>query len=83
MKADPMIDCIESVIRSHGLTRRHRKWKIIMMSPSQIVFDQHLATDLSHDHTLIFVSGRYEGIDHRVRLRLQQYYPKHSHKISI
>jgi tRNA (guanine37-N1)-methyltransferase len=83
MKAEPMIDSIEAVLQHEWLTRRHKKRKIIVLWPSQTIFDQYMATDLSNLNTLIFVSGRYEGIDHRVTLRLQQYYPKHYQTISI
>jgi tRNA (guanine37-N1)-methyltransferase len=83
MKAEPMIDCIEAVIKSQWLTRRHRKWKIIVLGPSQRVLDQHVASNLSKYETLIMVSGRYEGIDHRVWIRLQKHYARHSETISI
>lgn len=83
MKAEPMIDCIESIIASEWLTRRHRKRKIIVLGPSQTILNQYHAMNLSTYKTLIIVSGRYEGMDHRVRLRLQKHYPHHSQTLSI
>lgn len=48
------------------------RMKLIMVWPSKTVFNQQIAHDLSvYDH-LIFICGRYEGIDHRVNLRCER-----------
>jgi len=43
-----------------------QKPKVILMSPAGHRFDQHMATQLSHEPHLIIVCGHYEGVDHRV-----------------
>lgn len=40
--------------------------KTILMTPQGRRFDQNLAEELSREKSLIFVCGRYEGIDERV-----------------
>jgi tRNA (guanine37-N1)-methyltransferase len=79
MKAEPVIDAIRSSFKpplssfSGGKEPRVSwiKTKIIMVGPSKTVFNQQIAHELSiYDH-LICICGRYEGIDHRVKMRCQ------------
>ncbi|MBP7885095.1 hypothetical protein KAZ93_02935 [Patescibacteria group bacterium] len=42
-----------------------------------------MAHTLQDKDILIFICGRYEGIDHRVSLRLDQTYPHHRSKLSL
>ncbi|MFK7800846.1 MAG: tRNA (guanosine(37)-N1)-methyltransferase TrmD [Anaerolineae bacterium] len=44
--------------------------KIILMTPQGRKFDQALASELSHADHLVFICGRYEGVDERVRQHL-------------
>ncbi|AKH33077.1 tRNA (guanine-N(1)-)-methyltransferase [candidate division SR1 bacterium Aalborg_AAW-1] len=58
-------------------------FKIIIPHPSQDVFNQSFAHNWSECSHLLFICGRYEGIDERVRLRLKKNYPDHTQRISL
>jgi tRNA (guanine37-N1)-methyltransferase len=60
-KAEPIFRALES-LRKDGVHR-----KVIYMSPRGMPFDQSLAEELSEEpHRLVFLCGRYEGVDERV-----------------
>lgn len=61
MKADVWGFAIDSI-----LEKAQSKVVLIMPTPSGKVFNQQMAQDLSSDDHLIFINGRYEGIDSRV-----------------
>ena len=44
--------------------------RVIMLTPQGRLFDQAMARDLSQEPRLIFLSGRYEGFDERIRIGL-------------
>ena len=44
--------------------------RVILMSPQGRTFDQRMAKELAGEGRLIFICGRYEGVDERVRARL-------------
>ena len=91
MKAPPIIAAIKHWITKNKLWIKSEKWKstnwnqrhIIIPSPSQIIFCQQYAHQRSEYKHLLFICGRYEGIDERVRLRLQKKYPQHITKVSL
>ncbi|MCL2706387.1 MAG: tRNA (guanosine(37)-N1)-methyltransferase TrmD [Spirochaetaceae bacterium] len=58
LKPDPLFEALDSVSASAIRT--------IYPSPSGKVFNQAYAKDLSKEKELIFICGRYEGIDQRV-----------------
>jgi tRNA (guanine37-N1)-methyltransferase len=61
MKAGPVVKGIEQLKTTDGSPR------VILMTPQGVPFDHNEARRLStYDH-LLFVCGRYEGIDERVR----------------
>ncbi len=60
IKAQPMIDAVESIVATID-----GAWAIVMTSPSKDVFSQKYAHLFSKYDHLIFVCGRYEGIDYR------------------
>ena len=61
MKAGPIVEGIEQLKSTDGSPR------VILMTPQGVPFDHNEARRLStYDH-LLFVCGRYEGIDERVR----------------
>lgn len=61
MKAGPVVEGIEQLKSTDGSPR------VILMTPQGVPFDHNEARRLStYDH-LLFVCGRYEGIDERVR----------------
>jgi tRNA (guanine37-N1)-methyltransferase len=61
MKAEPIVAAIEYLKSTNGVSR------IILMTPQGIPFDHYTAKRLSQLDHLLFVCGRYEGVDERVR----------------
>lgn len=62
MKPEPIVEAIE-YIKSDGAERF-----IILLSPQGKVFNQNMARNLSQERRrLVFICGRYEAIDERVR----------------
>ncbi|MFQ5444488.1 MAG: tRNA (guanosine(37)-N1)-methyltransferase TrmD, partial [Nitrospinales bacterium] len=62
MNVEPIVRAIEAVKKDRPSART------VLMSPSGRRFDQEKARELSQAGDLIFVCGRYEGIDERVGL---------------
>lgn len=61
MTPQPLFDCIKAV------KRKNPKAPVIYMSPHGKVLDYKLAKKLAKKKGLIFLCGRYEGIDERIR----------------
>lgn len=59
MRPEPWFEAVEAI---EGWERARR----ILLSPAGRRFDQTLARELSGEHHLILMCGRYEGIDERV-----------------
>ncbi len=81
MKAQPVIDSIESIVNSKKWIVNN--WKIIFLSPSKQIFNQQLAYDYSKLDHIIFVSWRYEWIDYRFEQYMQKKYPDNFVKLSL
>ena len=81
IKAEPIIDAVESIIKDNNL--KDSDFKIIFPSPSKDIFTQKNAYTYSKQEDLIFVCGRYEWIDYRRELYMQKHYPKQFEKISL
>jgi len=65
MKPDPVFEAIESV-KAKGEPAR-----VVLLSPQGRVFSHDMALELSKEtRRIVFICGRYEGIDERVRLVL-------------
>ncbi len=64
-------------------TWRKSKFLIIIPHPSQDVFNQSHAHTWSEYSHLLFICGRYEGIDERVWLWLQKNFPDHVVRVSL
>ena len=60
MRPGPLIDAIESV--------RRRESRLVLLTPTGRRFSQAIAHELAAERHLVLVSGRYEGVDERVRL---------------
>ncbi len=60
MNVEPIVRAIEAVRESRPGART------ILLSPGGRSFDQKMAWELSEEENLIFVCGRYEGVDERV-----------------
>jgi tRNA (guanine37-N1)-methyltransferase len=59
MKPEPIFQAVESVKREDSY--------VILTSPQGRRFEQNLAKELSQKEHLIFICGRYKGVDERVR----------------
>lgn len=69
MKPEPFFKAVDTIAgaedkRAQGFAR------IILLTPQGRVFDQRLAQELAGEERLVFLCGRYEGIDERVREHL-------------
>jgi tRNA (guanine37-N1)-methyltransferase len=58
---------VEPIVRAIEADRENRPGaRTILLSPGGQSFDQKMAWELSEEESLIFVCGRYEGVDERV-----------------
>lgn len=82
LKAKPIIDAVDSIVSKLG---KLSKFAILYPSPSEIYYNQtHAHKFAMTDYTdIIIVCGRYEGIDHRFELYMQDNYPDQFLKISL
>lgn len=58
MMVEPIYECLKSI-------KRKKKMRVLLMDPGGNQFDQKQAQKYSKYDQLIFVCGRYEGIDER------------------
>jgi len=61
MKPEPIYKALKSI-------KRKKNSLVILLSPQGERFDQDMAWQLSRYSQLIFICGRYEGIDERIRI---------------
>ncbi len=61
MKPEPIYKALKSI-------KREKNSLVILLSPQGERFDQDMAWQLSRYSQLIFICGRYEGIDERIRI---------------
>lgn len=82
LKAKPIIDSIESVISWLGLWA---KFMVLYPSPSDNYYNQtHAHRFAMSDYTdIIIICWRYEWIDHRFELYMQDHYGEQFIKISL
>lgn len=81
IKAEPVIDAVECVIRQNDL--KNSDFKIIFPSPAKEVFTQKCSYAFSKQEHLIFVCWRYEWIDYRRELYMLKHYPTQFIKLSL
>jgi tRNA (guanine37-N1)-methyltransferase len=43
---------------------------VVLMTPQGEIFNQEIASQLSHEKQIIIICGRYEGVDERIRQHL-------------
>ncbi|QGG48134.1 tRNA (guanosine(37)-N1)-methyltransferase TrmD [Heliorestis convoluta] len=65
MKAEPFFEALTTLVGAPKEKKEGRK--IIMVTPQGATFSQAKARELASYSELIFLCGRYEGIDERVR----------------
>ncbi len=67
MYAEPILRAWEKAV-GRKLKAKSSKLKTLIMSPRGSVFDTKMAKDLAENYTdIVLISGRYEGIDSRVK----------------
>ncbi len=72
MWVDPILNCVDAIKKNKGLRMKNkvdtRKFKIVILSPGGKMFTNTLAKNTAKKYTdVIFICGRYEGIDSRVK----------------
>ena len=65
MMPGPVFDCVESVT-----SLSPEKPRIILLTPQGQPFNQDKAAELGKENRLMFIAGRYEGFDERIRVGL-------------
>lgn len=72
-----MVMNVEPILRAHAkLKLKGKKPKVIMLSPSGKLFTNIVAKKMAKQYSdIIFICGRYEGVDDRVRkiLKAEEY----------
>jgi tRNA (guanine37-N1)-methyltransferase len=58
---EPVVLCVERILRERGPGR------VVLLTPQGRQFDQPLAREFAREDHLVFVCGRYEGFDERIR----------------
>ena len=61
-----MVMKIEPIFKAVKKIRKSKKSKVILFTPRGKKFNQKMASDLKKYDQLVFVCGRYEGVDERV-----------------
>ncbi len=83
LKAQPIVDAVESIIKKINKSSTKNNFKIIFPSPSKDIFTQQSAHKFCKVQNLIFVCWRYEGIDYRWEQYMKKKYKTKFQKISI
>ena len=82
MKAKPVIEAVESLVKKIKKLK-NKEFKIIYLSPSKQIFTQKLAHAYAEVQHIIFVCGRYEGIDNRFVEFMSDKYSKNFGTLSL
>lgn len=70
MKPEPFFRAVDHLRDSAAAAAAADPARVILMAPQGRVFRQETAWELAQDSHLIFLCGRYEGVDDRVRTHL-------------
>ncbi|MEK9175622.1 MAG: tRNA (guanosine(37)-N1)-methyltransferase TrmD [Patescibacteria group bacterium] len=80
MMAEPILRAVDAVVHKN----KNNKTKIVLFSAKGKSFNQKIAHDWSKKYNrIVFVTGRYEGIDERATQILKKEYKKDFEEISI
>src|SRR5277367_6138726 len=66
LKPEPLAEAIESLNIAQKNTRNTEKETVILLSAQGARFTQSTARELSSMNRIVFICGRYEGVDERV-----------------
>jgi tRNA (guanine37-N1)-methyltransferase len=67
LRPDVVIKAITKMRQKPGQKNGNQKIHVVLLTPQGKVFNQKLAKKLAKLDNLVFISGRYEGFDERVR----------------
>ncbi|OHA08939.1 MAG: tRNA (guanosine(37)-N1)-methyltransferase TrmD [Candidatus Sungbacteria bacterium RIFCSPLOWO2_01_FULL_60_25] len=73
MMAEPIIKAVQTALKGNKKqAARNKKTLVVLLSAKGKPFDQRMAYDWARKYErLILISGRYEGIDERVKIALK------------
>lgn len=72
LQAEPILKAVDAALKKITREVKNRRPKIVMFSAKGKTFNQKLAYDWAKKHKdIIFITGRYEGIDERVKTALK------------
>ena len=82
MWVDPIIECYQDVIKKIGKRKLKgqtvydaSKTLTVIFTPGKVQFNNEIAIDVAREYTdIIFICGRYEGIDSRVKDIIESVY---------
>lgn len=66
MMVEPIYKTIKKISSLDKKVRKKKREKIILLTPTGKTFNQKMAKKLTKEKRLIFICGRYEGVDARV-----------------
>lgn len=67
MKPEPIFAAVEAVLGGDAAAREATRPPIILLTPQGRLFTQAVAHELAAHDWIVFLCGRYEGVDERVR----------------
>ena len=70
LKPDPIFEAVEHVKKEISLEAGDKELPAILLTPQGRPFSQGIARELAEYSNLVFICGRYEGVDERVREHL-------------
>ena len=70
LKPEPIFEAVASIKSAISLEAQDADLPVILLTPQGRLFSEKIALELSEYRRLIFICGRYEGVDERVREHL-------------
>lgn len=70
MKPEPVFEAVEAVLGNDVGQTPPRPVPVILLTPQGRVFNQRIAEELARHERIALLSGRYEGVDERIREHL-------------
>jgi len=66
LKPEPIWDCFQTLGLPEKLSRNPARETVVLLSAQGVPFTQSIAAELSQLDRVVFLCGRYEGIDERI-----------------